>query len=61
MEQVSKLKASAAVEALNALSGQDDPEKDHSKADTILLATVPHSVREAYIELVKRSKWWASA
>lgn len=56
-----KLKATTAVGALNALSGQDDPESDHSKADTILLATVPNSVREAYIELVKRSKWWASA
>jgi hypothetical protein len=56
-----KLKATTAVEALNALTGQDDPESDHSKADTILLATVPHAVREAYLELVKRSKWWASA
>jgi hypothetical protein len=56
-----KLTTAAAVAALEALDGQTDPEKDHSTADTVLLATVPKAVREAYVELVKRSKWWAAA
>lgn len=56
-----KLTAAAAVAALEALDGQTDPEKDHGTADTILLATVPESVRLAYVELVKRSKWWATS
>lgn len=61
MKNDSKMTAAEAVVALDALTGQDDPERDHSKADEILLAAVPRSVRIAYEGLAKRAKWWASA
>lgn len=57
----SKMTAAEAVAALDALTGQEDPEKDHAAADEILLAAVPRSVRIAYEGLVKRARWWAAA
>jgi hypothetical protein len=54
-----KLTAAGAVAALEALKDKNDPEAAHAAADTILLATVPKAVREAYVELVKGSDWWA--
>jgi hypothetical protein len=61
MTNDSKLTAAEAVVALDALTGQSDPEADHAEADRILLLAVPKSVRIAYAGLVKRSKWWATA
>jgi hypothetical protein len=57
----SKMTAAEAVMALDALTGQGDPESDHSKADEILLAAVPRSVRIAYESLRDRANWWTSA
>jgi hypothetical protein len=57
----SKMTAAEAVVALDALDGKTDPESDHGKADEILLAAVPRSVRIAYEGLRKRSAWWATA
>ena len=57
----SKMKAAEAVAALDALMGQDDPEKDHAEADRILLAVAPLSVENAYNRLMERAKWWATA
>lgn len=47
-----------AIDALNAISGQDQG-GDHGKADGILLQVVDPSVRDAYIRLQDRSEgWW---
>lgn len=51
----------AAVEALDAIDGDSDPEDAHGKADAALLAAVPPSVAAAYKRLVERARWWAGA
>lgn len=50
-----------AVVALEALSGKDDPEADHARADEILLETVNPFVAAAYRRLTYRATWWAGA
>ena len=48
------------IERLNAMTG-DDPERDHSDADDLLLSLVSPAVRNAYEALVQRAGWWATA
>jgi len=51
-----------AVAALDAMAQPShDPEQDHADADKVLLDIAPIPVREAYMRLVARSKWWACA
>jgi hypothetical protein len=38
-----------------------DPERAHNIADDLLLDHAHPKVREAYMRLVKRSRWWAAA
>ena len=55
------MRSDEAVAALDAIDGTRDPEKDHGRADEILLAVAPEAVREAYRRLVERARWWAAA
>jgi hypothetical protein len=54
-----------AVNKLDALDGSCDCEAQHTDADEILLGLLgqlgAEAVRDAYMRLVKRSKWWAFA
>lgn len=49
-----------AVAELDSLSDAD-PDSAHGEADRILLTVVPSDVRAAYIRLVQRCDWWATA
>lgn len=61
MTNDSKMSVPEAVDALDALDGTSDMERDHLTADQILLAVAPKAVREAYVRLVERSAWWVHA
>ena len=47
-----------AVAAIDALDGQDDPERDHGTLDNILMSLVPADVNEAARRLMGRARWW---
>lgn len=53
------LDAGEAVAVLDRLTA-DDPEKDHSIADAVLLDAVPPEVAAAYRRLVDRAGWWGA-
>lgn len=48
------------VVQLDSITGAD-PEGAHGEADKILLSQVPPEVREAYLRVVERCDWWATA
>lgn len=53
--------APRAVQQLERVEGNVDPERAHAEADELLLSLVPREVREAYERLATRSRWWAGA
>lgn len=55
------MKTKEAVNALDAINPEDDPERAHSEADEILLAAVAPEVADAYRRLVTRAPWWAAS
>lgn len=47
------------LEALKDLAPKLDPGEVHRLADNILLGSVPHAVREKYLEVKKSTyAWW---
>jgi len=48
------------IRRLDAIDG-GDPDGAHGEADDLLLEAMPEEVRQAYMRLVKRCRWWATA
>ena len=55
-----QMSSEGAVKALRSLDAKD-PEAAHGRADTILLLSVPPSVRQAYLDLAAKCEWWVTA
>lgn len=59
-DQSKALNAAEASFLIDAIDGID-PDGAHSEADDILLRVVPDEVHDAYVRLMDRCSWWATA
>lgn len=48
------------IRKLDALDGAD-PESAHCSADDLILDWLPEEVRQAYVRVAARCRWWAFA